>query len=123
VVERPRSNRPLYHRLLRLERHRPGPVVTFLCFEGSIGAAMVLAFAEVLPWLSVVAVPLAIAGVVKLHDLVVAATPERSPRSVGGVVRPRAIGVSRVLAIARPGSVSRSGAVRGVAPVPRVPPR
>src|SRR5690348_1773208 len=71
--------KPLYHRLLRLRRHRPGPVVTFLCFEGSMIGAAVLALAEVLPWLSVLLVPAAIATVVKLHDLVVQATPQRAP--------------------------------------------
>jgi hypothetical protein len=102
-------------------------VVTFLCFEGSMIGAALLGLAEVLPWSSVLLVPAAIAAVVKLHDLVVQATPQRAPspspwRAIGisrVVGISRAVGIARVLGIARP--VPRAGVVRGVAPMPRAP--
>jgi hypothetical protein len=112
-----RTRDPLYHRLLRLRRHRPGPVVTFLCFEGSILASALLALADLLPWLSVLVVPAAVAAVVKLHDLVVQATPR--PAIVSGSTPSRFVGIARVLGIARP--LPRRSLVRGVAPMPRLP--
>jgi hypothetical protein len=85
---------PLYHRLLRLRHYRPGAMMTFVLFEGSITVAAVLSFAEVLEWWSVLAVPTAVAVLVKFNDLV-ARLPTRAP--------------------------SRPAAARGVAKVPDRP--
>lgn len=81
---------PLYHRLLHLRHYRPGPVMTFALFEGSIIAAALLSFAEILDWWSVLAIPLIVAALVKFNDLV-AALPVRAllrePGSARGVAR------------------------------------
>lgn len=83
-------SRSLYHRLLGLRHYQPGPVVTALLFEGSIGVAAVLSLAEILEWWSVLALPLAVAAVVKLNDLVAGLTRRslrREPARARGVAR------------------------------------
>jgi hypothetical protein len=62
--------RPVYIRLLRLRHLKPHPVVTFLLFEGSIGLSVLLALAEIVNWWGLVAIPVAVAVMVKLNDVV-----------------------------------------------------
>ncbi len=84
-------NRSVYHRLLRLRFYRPGAAMTFLYFEGSIVAAAVLSFAELVDWWSVAVIPAVVAALVKFND-VVAGLPYRSEITP----RPAARGVARV---------------------------
>jgi hypothetical protein len=83
---------PLYHRILGLRHYRPGPLMTFALFEGSIIIPAVLAFAELLDWWSVLAVPVFVAALVKFND-VVAGLPIRAmlrpPDAPRGVARVR----------------------------------
>lgn len=65
--------RPLYARALRLRYLDPGPVMCFCFFEGAIGLAALLAFAELLPWWAMVVLPAIIAVMVKINDLVAGA--------------------------------------------------
>jgi hypothetical protein len=83
------TKKPVYHRLLRLRFYRPGPVMTFALFEGSLIVPALLAFAELLSWWSVLAVPVAVAALVKFNDLVLG-LPSRPVR------RRAARGVARV---------------------------
>jgi hypothetical protein len=89
---------PLYHRLLRLRHFRPGSVLTFVFFEGSVIVAAVLSFAEILQWWSVLAVPAAVAACVKFNDLV-AGLPTRlaprPPRAARGVAQVPSVEASR----------------------------
>ena len=92
-----RNRRPLYHRLLRLRQLRPGPLPTFVLFEGSIMVALLLALAEIIdPW-GVLAIPAAAAVMVKLNDVIIVVL--RRPTAAAQLDRPRlaggpAIGVS-----------------------------
>ena len=83
---------PLYHRLLRLRHYRPGTLMTFVVFEGSIIVTAVLAFADLLDWWSVLLIPAMVAVLVKFNDLV-AALPIRAmlrpPDAARGVARVR----------------------------------
>jgi hypothetical protein len=83
---------PLYHRLLRLRHYRPGSVMTFALFEGSIIVPALLAFAELLEWWSVLVIPVMSAVLVKFNDLV-AGLPVRAllrpPAAARGVARVR----------------------------------
>jgi hypothetical protein len=74
------ATRPVYLRLLRLRHLKPHPVVTFLLFEGSIGLSVLLALAEIVNWWGLVAIPVAVAVMVKLNDVV-----------AGSLVRPLAV--------------------------------
>ncbi|MEU5905226.1 hypothetical protein [Micromonospora sp. NPDC047527] len=69
--------RPLYARLLGLRFVNPGGVLCFLFFEGTIALAVLLALAELVTWWAVLVLPLVVAAMVKLNDMV-AATVVRS---------------------------------------------
>ena len=92
-----RSRKPIYHRMLRLRQLRPSPLTTFVLFEGSILMALLLALAEIVDWWGVLAIPAAVAVMVKLNDAITAVL--RRPAALAQLDRPRlagglAIGVS-----------------------------
>ncbi|MFJ6199683.1 hypothetical protein [Micromonospora sp. NPDC092111] len=62
--------RPLYARLLGLRFLNPGGVLCFLFFEGAVALAVLLALAELVSWWAVPVLPLAVAVMVKLNDVV-----------------------------------------------------
>jgi hypothetical protein len=62
--------RPLYFRLLGVRHLRVSPVAAFLLFEGSIAAGVLLALADIVNVWGIVAVPVAVAIMVKVHDRV-----------------------------------------------------
>ncbi|WP_243706483.1 hypothetical protein [Micromonospora sp. KC721] len=62
--------RPLYARVLGLRVVNPGGVLCFVFFEGAVALAVLLALAELVSWWAVPALPLAVATMVKLNDLV-----------------------------------------------------
>ncbi|MFI9643826.1 hypothetical protein ACIG87_27885 [Micromonospora sp. NPDC051925] len=64
------SYRPLYARLLGLRFVNPGGVLCFLFFEGAVALAVLLALAELVSWWAVPVLPLAVAIMVKLNDVV-----------------------------------------------------
>ena len=62
--------RPLYFRLLGVRHLRVSPVMAFVLFEGSIAAGVLLALADIVNVWGIVAVPVAVAIMVKIHDRV-----------------------------------------------------
>ncbi|WFE61872.1 hypothetical protein [Micromonospora sp. WMMD714] len=62
--------RPLYARLLGLRFVNPGGVLCFVFFEGAVALAVLLALAELVNWWAVPVLPLAVAVMVKLNDVV-----------------------------------------------------
>ncbi|MEH0984336.1 hypothetical protein [Micromonospora sp. CPCC 205556] len=62
--------RPLYARALGLRFVNPGGVLCFLFFEGAVALAALLALAELVSWWTVVVLPVAVAAMVKLNDVV-----------------------------------------------------
>lgn len=91
------AGRPLYARMLRLRRLRPGGLLCFLFFEGTTALAALLVLAELVVWWAVLVLPLTVALVVKVNDMVadaagsVPARPvHRRPHTARGVatVRP-----------------------------------
>jgi hypothetical protein len=65
-----KGKRPLYARVLRLQHIRPGGLLCFAFFEGSIGVGILLALAELAPWWAALVLPLVVAGMVKVNDVV-----------------------------------------------------
>ncbi|MGI8647572.1 MAG: hypothetical protein ACR2JX_05000 [Mycobacteriales bacterium] len=61
---------PYYARILRLRHLRPSGFACFVFFEGSVGLAVLLAFAELVSWWAVIVVPATVAAMVKLNDYV-----------------------------------------------------
>lgn len=73
------GRRPLYARVLRLRRLRPSSLLCFLFFEGMVAVGVLLALAELVSWWAVPALPLAVAAMVKLNDVVAAALVPATP--------------------------------------------
>jgi hypothetical protein len=76
---------PLYARVLRLRRIRPSGLLCFLFFEGMIALGVLLALAELVSWWAVPVLPVVVAGMVKLNDLITAGAPGSAalPESAG----------------------------------------
>jgi hypothetical protein len=85
---RPGRRAPLYARVLRLRRLRPGPVLCFVFLEGSVAFAVLLALAGLASWWTVLALPVAVAVMVKVNDLVAAAT-SRAPKQTAPKTAPK----------------------------------
>ena len=88
-----RPARPLYYRLLRLNHLRLRGPVAFALFEGTIGLAFLLALADFVSWWGVLAIPAAVALMVKLNDIVLGSVARplafaqlATPRLAGGVI-------------------------------------
>ena len=69
---------PLYARALRLRHLRPGGLVCFLLFETMIAIAVLLALAELVNWWAVPILPVAVAVMVKINDLLVGLNAQAS---------------------------------------------
>jgi hypothetical protein len=106
--------RSWYARTLRLRHVQPGGLVSFLLFECVIAVSVLLALAELASWWAVAALPVAVAAMVKLNDLVSGAMS----RSAAGIGSPPGWEALPTAQIPAPSStVYASGARRGV---PRV---
>jgi hypothetical protein len=96
--------RPLYFRLLRVRHLTMRPWLAFLLFEGSIVLATLLALAEIVSWWGVVVIPVAVAAMVKINDVITGAMLEPvadQQLRVPGMVPARARGSSPVLGPSR----------------------
>lgn len=67
--ESTRGSRPLYPRLLRLRHIQPNAWQRAALGEGALGAAALLVLADVASAWTLLALPVAVALVVKAHDL------------------------------------------------------
>jgi hypothetical protein len=141
---------PLYFRLLRVRHLRPRSWTAFVLFEGSIVLGLLLALADIVNGWGVLAVPLAVAVMVKIHDSVAAAVAARpvtgrskvprssaghssahrlrapAPRVVPAGVRPQTteeLAPDDAVPSARARPDPRGGAAIGVATVPGASPR
>jgi hypothetical protein len=68
--ERSAGRPPLYARLLRLRRIRITGLVSFLLMECTVAVAVLLALAELVSWWAVPLLPVLVAAVVKINDMV-----------------------------------------------------
>ncbi|MEV4692247.1 hypothetical protein AB0K27_14145 [Micromonospora echinospora] len=108
--------RPLYARVLGLRFVNPGGVLCFLFFEGAMALAVLLALAELVSWWAVLVLPVAVAAMVKLNDVVAemvvrtaALVPEQERDRFRRQMEP-VVGRARVPASARalPGGTAQS---------------
>lgn len=81
--------RPMYARALGLRHLHPGGMLCFVFFEGTLALGLLLALAELVSWWVVVILPVSVALMVKVNDLVAGAvtrsaarTPERERERV-----------------------------------------
>jgi hypothetical protein len=70
-----RTPRPLYARLLRLRHITPGGLLCFVFLEGAIALGALLALAELVSWWGVIVLPLTVAVMVKLNDVIAGFLP------------------------------------------------
>lgn len=113
------ERRPLYARMLRLRHIAPTGLLCFVFLEGSIALGLLLALAELVSWWGVLVLPLTVALMVKLNDLIAgslvrAAAPMRpapsrlaSSRPAPSRPVPTSAPVLRPAAAGRPDVVSR----------------
>ncbi|GAA2599951.1 hypothetical protein GCM10010435_94210 [Winogradskya consettensis] len=71
------SQQPLYARLLGLQYLAPSGFLCFVFLEGAVALGILLALAELVSWWGVVVLPLTVAAMVKLNDIVAGALTTR----------------------------------------------
>ena len=79
-VEEPvRRKRPLYPRLLRLRHIAPNAWQRALLGEGALGVAVLLVLADLATAWTLLVLPIAVAAVVKVHDITAGLLERRPP--------------------------------------------
>lgn len=64
------AQQPLYARMLGLQYMAPSGFLCFVFLEGAVALGILLALAELVSWWGVVVLPLSVAVMVKLNDIV-----------------------------------------------------
>lgn len=117
------SDRPIYERVLRLRRVRLSHLVSGLLLEGTAAVAVLMSMAALVSWWSVLVLPIAVAALVKLYDIVIAAAPVHPwTPAARGVARVAVLPVAH-LPIAHQRTIpleERSDPVRWAQPVGRL---
>lgn len=99
------KDRPLYARALGLQYLRPSGMLCFFYFEGAIALGTLLALAELVSWWAVVVLPVSIAAMVKINDVIAGFGARAAARAKGrAVLRSAAREVARRKAAAAPTS-------------------
>jgi hypothetical protein len=100
--------RPLYARVLGLQFLRLSSLMCFMFFEGAIALAVLLALAELVDYWAVLVLPVSVAAMVKINDVIAGATTRS-----GGSAVPRARRLTAPIA----GPAAGESASAGPAPV------
>ncbi len=69
----PTRDQPLYARMLRLRHLSPSGFLCFVYLEGAVALGILLALAELVSWWGVLVLPVTVAAMVKLNDVVAGA--------------------------------------------------
>jgi hypothetical protein len=72
-LPRDHGRRPMYARLLGLRHLTPSGFLCFVFLEGSVALGVLLALAELVSWWGVLVLPLTVAAMVKLNDVLAGA--------------------------------------------------
>lgn len=102
----------MYAKVLGLQYLRPSNLLCFVFFEGAIALAALLALAELAQWWVVLVLPLSVAAMVKLNDVIAG-----SVLRAGSNQAPKAFGRAAVPGAAVRGTAVRGTAVRGAAAI------
>jgi predicted secreted protein len=73
--------RPLYARVLGLRHLHPGGMLCFAYLEGTVALSLLLALAELVSWWVVLILPVSVALMVKVNDLVAGAVARSAART------------------------------------------
>jgi hypothetical protein len=82
------SHRPLYARMLRLKHLTPSGFLCFVFLEGAVALGILLALAELVSWWGVVVLPITVAIMVKLNDVIAGSLMRAAPAPASGGGRP-----------------------------------
>ncbi len=93
----PSQDQPIYARMLRLRHLSPSGFLCFVYLEGAVALGILLALAELVSWWGVLVLPLTVAAMVKLNDVVAGALtrPTGSAAASAPVVTPAGAPVLR----------------------------
>ena len=85
---------PLYGRMLGLRHLAPSGFLCFVFLEGAVALGILLALAELVSWWGVLVLPITVAAMVKLNDMVAGVLTRpamtTAPAGVAAVTRPSA---------------------------------
>jgi hypothetical protein len=122
---------PLYARILGLQYLAPSGLLCFAFLEGAVALGILLALAELVSWWGVLVLPLTVAAMVKLNDVIAGAVtrpatvPARAPRTavrqrVGNAGSPAGSPVGGPLrhGVVRPASMETRTAPTAAIPLP-----
>jgi hypothetical protein len=79
-----RIRQPLYARMLRLRHLAPSGFLCFVFLEGAVALGALLALAELVSWWGVLVLPVTVAAMVKLNDIVAGTLIRPAGRVAGG---------------------------------------
>ena len=82
------TGRPFYARALRLQHIKLSSTVCFVFLEGATALAIILALAELIPLWGIVLLPVCVAAMVKINDLVAGAAVRAAAHRPDGGRRP-----------------------------------
>src|SRR4051812_50062807 len=105
------GHRPLYARALRLKVVAPSGFLCFVFLEGAVALGILLALAELVSWWGVLVLPITVAAMVKLNDMI-----------AGVLTRPQVTATAAGSAtVTRPAVVPAPAATRPMVRQPVVP--
>jgi hypothetical protein len=85
------KSRPYYARFLGLRYLRPSGLTCFLLFEGSVTLGVLLALADLADWWAAAVLPISVAVMVKVNDVVAGALADAASAAI-----PKALGRAKV---------------------------
>lgn len=93
-------HRPLYARALHLQHISPSGIFCFIFLEGAIALGILFALAELVSWWGVIVLPVTVAAMVKLNDLIAgllgrSSAPVKPVAARAPVLHPAAAGGGR----------------------------
>jgi len=86
------EHRPLYSRMLRLHHLSPSGLLCFVFLEGAIALGILLALAELVSWWGVIVLPVTVALMVKLNDVIAGSLTRPAPAPPPVAARAQVVG-------------------------------
>ena len=111
-------HRPLYARVLRLRHLSPNGILCFIFLEGAVALGILLALAELVSWWGVIVLPVTVAAMVKINDVIAgllgrAAAPAKPVAARAAVMRPAETGGVRTANIGEESTTRLPGVGHG----------
>lgn len=116
------KQRPLYARILGLQYLTPSGLLCFVFLEGAVTLGVLLALAELVSWWGVLVLPLTVAAMVKLNDVIAGAvSPPAVPTTTRPALRQRTGGTTASRAAVAQRAALRPPTMQGPTPPVAIP--